>query len=139
MRPRGCFSPRITVDAIGLRRFTASSEWLTIRSRLDTIQLRIVAFPRHEFIVRAYLHEAGAIQHNDEVGHANRREAMGYEYDDASVLLLGAAACRRSVSLKQGMFCLCVQCRSRLIQDEEQRFIAHEPPRQRQFLPLPER
>ena len=51
-------------------------QWLAIRSGLDTIQLRVVPFSGHEFFVCAHLHQACAIQHDDQVGHAHRREAV---------------------------------------------------------------
>src|SRR5688572_18705044 len=37
------------------------------------------------------------------------------------------------------MLCLRIESRRRLVEHEQKRAIAHEPARQRQFLPLPER
>src|SRR6266576_2751311 len=98
-----------------------------------------MTFPGHQLIVCADLHEPGAIHHEDEVGHAHRREAVGDEDGDAAARVLAGAACCGSIALKQGVFGLRVQRRCRLIEYEQQRLIAHEASRQRQFLPLPER
>lgn len=43
---------------------------------LNSIQLRVLPPPAHEFLVRAELDEAGAVEHDDEVGHAHRRETV---------------------------------------------------------------
>ena len=44
----------------------------------------------------------------------------------------------RGVSLEQGVLGLGVECRRRLVEYEQERTLAHESPRQRQLLPLPE-
>src|SRR5262245_45155367 len=45
---------------------------LAVRCRLDAVKLRIRTFLRHEFFVRAHLHEAGAVEDDDEISHAHR-------------------------------------------------------------------
>jgi hypothetical protein len=63
--------PRAGSNAVGFRRPTSSDEGSAICSRLDAIQLRVMTFPGHQFIVCADFHQPRAVQHEDEVGHAH--------------------------------------------------------------------
>ena len=49
---------------------------LAVRRRLDAVQLSVLAALRHERFVRSGLDDARTIEHDDQVGHSHRREAM---------------------------------------------------------------
>src|SRR5688500_18029223 len=79
-----------------------------VGGRLDAVQLRIGAALRHQVLVGADLGHAGAVEHDDEVGHAHRAEAVRHQDRDAShspaVAGGGGCARRRRVALEEGMF-----------------------------------
>ena len=43
----------------------------------------------HQFLVRAHLHEPGAVEHDDQIGHADGGEAVGNEDGDAAAAAAG--------------------------------------------------
>ena len=43
---------------------------------LDAVEFGVLAVPGHELLVRAEFHQAGAIEHDDEIGHAHGGEAV---------------------------------------------------------------
>jgi len=47
----------------------------------------------HQFIVRADLHESDPIEHDDEIGHADRRETEGDEDRDTAAVAFAARCC----------------------------------------------
>src|SRR5207302_6428968 len=110
-----------------------------VRGGLDAVQLRVLAALGHQLIVRADLHEPGPVEHDDEIGHADRRETVGDEDRNAAAVALAGAARRGGVALEQRVFSLRVQRSGRLVEDQQQRLIAHEATRQRELLPLAER
>ena len=89
-----------------------------------------------ELFVGADLNETSAVQHDDEVRHAHRRESMRHQDRNVAV----AVALRRGgVALEQRMFSFGVQRRRRFVEHEQERGVAHETAREREFLPLTER
>jgi hypothetical protein len=109
-----------------------------VRSGLNAVQLRVLTFLGHQLLVRADLHEPGPIEHDDEIGHADRRETVRDENRDASGVALAGTPCRCGVALEQRVFRLGIQRGSRFVEDQQQRLIAHEATGQREFLPLAE-
>src|SRR5262249_21572335 len=75
-----------------------------------------MTFPGHQLIVCADFHEPGAIQHEDEVGHTHRREAVRDEDGDAPAIVLPVAMRCCGIALEQGLFGLRIQRGGRLIQ-----------------------
>src|SRR5690348_1183315 len=75
----------------------------------------------------------GAVEHDDQVGHAHRREAMRDENRDAA-----AAASARGAreALEQRVLGLGVERRGGLIEDEQHGIVTHEAAGERELLPL---
>src|SRR2546427_598235 len=90
-----------------------------------------------ERVVTAKLQQTRALEHNDEISHANRREAMGHEDGHEAGVAVGPGC--GSVTLEQRMFGLGIEGSHRLIEHEEQGAVPHESARQSEFLPLAER
>ena len=87
---------------------------------------------------RADLDDAGAVEHDDEVGHAHGGEAVRHQDRDAAVV--GRRRARAGgVALEQRVLGLGVERRGRLVEHQQQRLVAHEAARQRELLPLAER
>ena len=87
--------------------------------------------------MRAHFHQPGSVQHHDEIGHADRGEAMRHQDRDPAA---GVGTPRRcGVALKERVLRLRIECSGRLVEDQQQRLIAHEAARQRQLLPLAKR
>src|SRR2546421_348035 len=116
-----------------------TTRWSAVRGGLDAVQLRVLTALGHQLIVRADLHESGPIEHDDEIGHADGRETVGDEDRDAAAVALAGAACRCGIALEQRVLSFRVQRGGRLVEDQQQRLIAHEAARQRELLPLAER
>src|SRR5437879_13072025 len=70
--------------------------WSAVGGGLDAVQLRVRTALGHQLIVRADLHEPGPIEHDDEIGHANRRETVGDEDRDATAIALASEIGRAS-------------------------------------------
>ena len=86
------------------------------------------------------LDHACAVEHDDEVGHAHRREAVRDEHGDAARRLRHLRCSRGGgVALEQRVLGLGIERGRRLVEHEEQRMVAHEAARQRELLPLTER
>src|SRR5207244_2489214 len=77
-----------------------------VRGGLDAVQLRVLTALGHQLIVRADLHEPGPVEHDDEIGHADRRETVGDEDRNAATVALAGASCRGGVALEQRVFSL---------------------------------
>src|SRR3984893_12620980 len=90
---------------------------LPVRGGLDAVQLRVLTALGHQLIVRADLHESGPVEHDDEIGHADGRETMGYQDRDAAAVALYRAARRCGVALEQRVFSLRVQCGGWFVED----------------------
>src|SRR5262245_20131491 len=70
---------------------TNRSFWLSIACSLDSVQLRIRSALRHEFVMRAGFDDAGAVQHDDPVRHADCAEAMRDQDGNPSVGTIAAS------------------------------------------------
>jgi len=57
-------------------RRSATHTSLAIGGGLDAVQLGVLAARRHERVVRADLDDAGAVEHDDEIGHPHGGEAV---------------------------------------------------------------
>src|SRR5215467_12075231 len=72
-----------------------------VRSRLDAVELRVLAALGHEFLMCPDFSETGAVEHDDEIGHAHGGKAMRHEDRDTPAVVgrravrLFALACRR--------------------------------------------
>jgi hypothetical protein len=71
-----------------------TTRWSAVGGGLDAVQLRVRTALRHQRIVRADLHEPGTVEHDNEIGHANRRETVGDEDGDAAAVVLAGVARR---------------------------------------------
>src|SRR6202035_3334569 len=115
-----------------------------VRRGLDSVELRVLAALGEEGFVGSRLYHSGAVQDDDEVGHSHGAEAVGDEEGDAAVDgrlaggSCGASSRRRRVALEEGVLGLGVEGRRGLVEDEEERAVAHEAARERQLLPLSE-
>ena len=58
---------------------------LPVGAGLDREQLGVLAAAGHEVVVAADLDDAGAVEDDDQVGHAHGREAVRHEDRDAPV------------------------------------------------------
>src|SRR5438093_13003230 len=63
---------------------------------LNAVQFGVSATSGHELVVRADFRNSGAVEHDDEVGHANGAEAVRHKNRDAAVCTV--AACGRGVT-----------------------------------------
>src|SRR5258705_4506680 len=88
-------------DSHLIRRFRT---WSAIGRGLDAVELGVGPALRHQRLVGADLGYAGAVEDDDEVGHAHRAEPVRDEDRDA----LGPLG-RRRVALEQRVFGLGVQ------------------------------
>jgi hypothetical protein len=59
---------------MGFRRPTTTTKWSAVGGSLDAVQLLVGTVLGHQLIVGANLHESGPIEHDDEIGHPDRRE-----------------------------------------------------------------
>src|SRR5207249_7892576 len=90
-----------------------------------------------QLVVRAELEQTRALEHDDEVGHADGRESMRHE--DGHVASVTVSPCGGGKTLKQRVFSLSIErCRG-LVQHQDQWSVAHESARESEFLPLAER
>ena len=69
-----------------------------------------------QLVVGADLDDPGAVEHDDEVGHAHGGEAVRHEDGDAAVVAAAAGAGR--VALEQGVLGLGVERGGRLVEHE---------------------
>jgi hypothetical protein len=67
---------RARSNSVGFRRLTTTTRWSAVGGGLDAVQLRVLTVFGHQLIVRAHLHEPGAIKNDNEIGHADRRETV---------------------------------------------------------------
>ena len=109
---------------------------------LNAVELGVLTASSHEVVMRADLDDARPVEHDDDVRHADRAEAVRDQDRDAAVGSRGVvhptAGCG-SVSLEQRVLGFGVECGRRLVKHEQQRVIPHEPAGERELLPLPER
>src|ERR1051325_2713648 len=106
----------------------------TIRSGLNSVQLRIGPTACNQFIMRARFRDVRALQHDDLVRHAHGGEAVRYENRDAAF----RPPCRGRVALEQRVLRFGVEGSRRLVQDEYEGCVAHEAAREGELLPLAE-
>jgi hypothetical protein len=71
--------------------------------------------------LRLLVSTKGIVEHDDEIGHADRRETVGDEDRDAAAVVLVGAARRCGVALEQRVFSLRVQRGGRFVEDRQQR------------------
>ncbi len=83
------------------------------------------------------LDDVRAVEHDDLVGHTDRREAVRDEDRDAAVV--ARLARRGREALEQCVLGLRVERGGGLVEHAEQRRVAHEPTSERELLPLPDR
>ena len=124
---------------LGLAEARVARLFLAVRGGLDAVELRVLAAVRDQRLVRAHLDDACAVEHHDEVGHAHGREPVGDEHGDPARVGTLVTARRRGVALEQRVLGLGVERGRGLVEDEEQRMVAHEAARQCELLPLTER
>src|SRR5262249_27634097 len=67
----------------------------TIRRSLNLVKLGVLAMLRQELVVRAHLDDAGAVEHDDEIGHPHSAKTMGHEDRDAAGSAVGPRPPRR--------------------------------------------
>ena len=108
--------------------FCRKRHWavVAICSGLNPIQLRVGAALGNEFLVAAEFSDTRAVQHHDEIGHADGAEAMrDQQRNSAPGAICGvsdrAAPRDRGVTLKQRMLGLRVQGRGWLVKNQQQR------------------
>ena len=82
----------------------------------------------------ADLDEAGAVEDDDEVGHAHGAEAVRHQDRDAAIVAVAAGAGR--VALEQRVLGLGVEGGGGLVEHQQQRLVAHEAAGERELLPL---
>ena len=84
---------------------------------------------------------AGAVEHDDGVGHADGREPVRHQDGDAPAAVSAAVtrACRGGVALEECVLGFGVERGRRLVEYQEQGGVTHETARERQLLPLAER
>ena len=58
---------------------SAKDQGLSVSRRLNAVELGVLPALGHELVVRADLDHAGAVEDDDEVGHAHGGEAVRHE------------------------------------------------------------
>ena len=106
----------------------APSRFAEVLGSLQPVEPRVCAVVGHEVRVRPGFLDTAVGQVENAVGHPHRREAMADEQGRA----VAGQLLKALVHLVLGLH---VERRGRLVQHQE-RAIAHEGARQRQFLPL---
>ena len=126
--------------ALGNQRSAAA-----VRRGLDAVELGVLAAAGHQVFVGADFDQVGAVEDDDDAGHAHGAEAVrDQDRDAAEIVWRGAIAVARTVrrggvALEQGVLGLGVERGGRLVEDQQQRLVAHEAARQGELLPLAER
>lgn len=113
-------------------------------SGLDRVQVRVWPAPGDELGVASDFDEVRAIQHHDEIGHADGAEAMRNKDGDASVR---GRICRQTIAValhgggvafEERVLRLSIERRGWLVEHQQQRVIPHETARQGKLLSLAE-
>src|SRR5437899_708765 len=86
--------------------------------------------------MRPEFNDTGALEHDDQVGHADGRKTMGDEDGYVAGVAIRSGGSR--VALEERVFSFGIERRRGLVEHQQQRTLPHESPRQSQFLPLPE-
>jgi hypothetical protein len=89
----------------------------------------------HQLVVGVGLDDLAIADHQDRVGHAHRREAVGDQDGDGPGDLRDAASPER-VLLEQVLFGLGVKGRRRFVEEEQEGALAHHGPAEGELLPL---
>ena len=76
--------------------------FLSIRRRLNAVELRILPALGDKRVVRSGFHDPGSVQHDDEIRHPYRRKAVGYEDGNAADAIVTTH--RRRVLRNAGFF-----------------------------------
>ena len=90
-----------------------------------------------ELLMRADLHDSLPVEYDDEVGHSHSGKPVRHE--DCDLAGITGAPGRLGVAFEQHVFRFGVERGGGLVQEQEQRVVAHKTPRESQFLPLSER
>lgn len=88
--------------------------------------------------MRADLDDTRAVEDDDEVGHADGRESVRDEDRDPALCLALTRSRCRGVALEQRMLRLSIERGCGLVEDKQERFVAHETASERKLLPLSE-
>ena len=102
-----------------------------LRGRPVSVERRVKASAPQELVVRALLDDAAVLEHDDQVGVADRRQPVGDDERGAA----GEQEPERPLDLPLGAD---VDRRRRLVQDQQAR-VGEQRPRECNELPLPER
>jgi hypothetical protein len=84
--------------------------------------------------MRADLHDPPMAKHHDQVRHLDGREAVGDQHGDRAGPR-GRPMGGRRVTFEERVLGRCIEARRRLVQQEQQ-WLSHHGPAERQFLPL---
>src|SRR5579872_3144372 len=123
------------VSAVASRAGERAREASSIGRGLDSVELGVLTTARYQRIMRAGLDDAGPIQDHDVVGHPDGAEPVRYENRDPAIRPFARGG---RVAFEQRMLRFGIECGRRFIEDEQQWGVAHEPPREGEFLPLAE-
>jgi membrane-associated phospholipid phosphatase len=99
----------LTIEAPGLG---------AIRRRLNSVQLCVLPALSQQPLMRPRLHQPRAVEHQDQVGHAYRREAVRHENGNASIAAVGGLPRGGGIAFEKSVFGLGIERGGRLVENQ---------------------